>query len=92
MSEQDRRKYRFDWKMAAVTFAMVAGQGLIQYGVVVTKMADLERRMERVEQKIDDKMLTRDEFDKRHEDLRRQVEDLRERVQTLELEAIGKKR
>jgi predicted nuclease with TOPRIM domain len=82
---EERRAYRFDWRMAAVTFLMVAGQGAIQYGVIKTNQEDLARRMERVEGKIDDKMLPRDEFEKRHEDLRRQVEELRERVQALEV-------
>jgi predicted nuclease with TOPRIM domain len=85
---EERRAYRFDWKMAAVTIATIIGQGAIQYGVVTTKMSDLERRMERVEQKIDDRMLPREEFEKRHEDLRKLFEELRERVQQLEMQRL----
>jgi predicted nuclease with TOPRIM domain len=91
MSEGDNGNRRhFDWRMAGVTFLIVAGQGAIQYGVIVTKMSEFERRMEHVEAKIDDKMMTRDEFEKRHQDLERRVEDLRERVQQLELAGIRK--
>lgn len=91
-SQPERRSYKFDWRMFLGMFVMVAGQGLVGYGVIKTQIEDMARRMERVEQKIDDKMLTRDEFEKRHQDLRREVEDLRERVQILELESIGKKK
>lgn len=75
----------FDWKMFGATFIIVAAQGLVQYGVIVTEVNELTRRMNRMEQKLDDKMLPRDEFEKRHQDLERRFEELRERVQQLEL-------
>lgn len=90
--QPDRRAYKFDWRMLTGVFVMVAIQGLIGIGIIKTEMAEITRRMERVEQKIDDKMLTRDEFEKRHEDLRKQFEDLRQRVQALEFDSIGKKK
>jgi dsDNA-specific endonuclease/ATPase MutS2 len=92
MAEQDRRSYKFDWRMFIGMFVVVVGQGAIQYGVIKTNQEELARRMEHVEQKIDDKMEPRDEYEKRHEDLRREVEDLRERVQQLEIKAIGNRR
>jgi predicted nuclease with TOPRIM domain len=78
----------FDWKMAGATFVMVAAQGLIQYGVIVTQVSELQRRVDRIEQKIDDKMMPREEFEKRHTELERRMEELRERVQQLELQGI----
>lgn len=82
---QARDKRHFDWRMFFATAALVAGQGLIQYGVIVTQVSELQRRVDRIEQKLDDKMLPRDEFEKRHQDLERRNEELRERVQQLEL-------
>jgi len=75
----------FDWKMAGATFFMVAAQGLVQYGVIVTQVSDLTKRVDRLEQKIDDRMLPREEFEKRHQELERRVEELRERIQQLEI-------
>lgn len=85
MSDSPDRK-PFDWRMAGATFLMVAGQGLIQYGVITTQVAELNRRVERIEQKMDDKMMPRDEFEKRHQDLVQRVEELRERVQQIEID------
>lgn len=82
----DDAKQKFDWRMAGFTFLLVAAQGFIQWGVIVTKVDDLERRLERVEAKVDEKFLTREEFEKRHQELQRRVEEQREQIQELLLE------
>lgn len=81
----DERK-PFDWRMFFATFALVAAQGLIQYGVIVTQVSELQRRVDRIEGKIDDKMMPRDEFEKRHLELEKRFEELRERVQQIEIQ------
>lgn len=72
--------------MFVATFILVAGQGLVQYGVIVTQVGELQRRVDRIEGKIDDKMLPREEFEKRHLELEKRVEELRERVQQMEFQ------
>lgn len=79
-------KRRFDWRTIIVVLVMLLGQTVFEYGVMVTQINDLSRRVERIEQKLDDRMLPRDEFEKRHQDLEKRVEDLREREQQLEME------
>lgn len=83
MPESEKR--RFDWRTVGIMFLMLVGQGAVQYGIITTQINELTRRVEKIEQKLDDRMMPRDEFEKRHQDLERRVEELRERVQQLEV-------
>ncbi len=74
--------------MFLATFLLVAGGALVQWGVVVTQVQDMVRRQDRMEMKLDDKMMPRDEFEKRHQELEKRVEELRERVQEMEIDRM----
>lgn len=78
-------KRKFDWRTILATGVLLIAQGAIQWGIITTQINELTRRVEKIEQKLDDTMMPRREFEMRHQDLAKEVEDLRERVQRLEI-------
>lgn len=75
----DEAKNKFDWKSAGLTFLLVAAQGFVQYGVITAKMDEYSRRIESLEKKMDDRTLSRDEFEKRHAEVERRLSELERR-------------
>lgn len=55
------------------------------WGSLNYQVAEHGRRLDIIEKRQEDNFLSRQEFEKRHEDLQRRVEELRERVQQLEM-------
>lgn len=84
-------KRRFDWRTLGAMLVMLVGQAAVEYGIMSTQISELGRRVERIEQKLDDRMLPRDEFEKRHQDLEKRFEELREQVQELEMDKVRRR-
>lgn len=80
----NERKSAFDWKTVIVTGAIVVGQGLIQYGITSTTLAEHTRRIEIMEKRMEERSVARDEYERRHEDLVRQVHEQEIRLRELE--------
>lgn len=78
MSED--RNGRFDWRTILVTAAIIIGQGAVQYGIISAKMEEYSRRIESLEKKMDDRTLSRDEFEKRHAEVERRIQELERKV------------
>lgn len=77
-------KRSFDWRMAIVVVAGWGAMGLIQWGTTATQITDHARRIELIETQIAQRSIARDEYERRHEDLARQVD--RDRLDIRELE------
>ena len=76
-------KPRFDWRMGLFVLAGWIGLGLIQWGTTATQISDHARRIELIEHQIAERSVAREEYDRRHEDLIRQVDELRKEMQDL---------
>lgn len=83
MSDTER-KFEFNLKTIGVTAALIVGQGLVQYGITSTTIADHTRRIELMEKRMEDKSLARDEYERRHNDLQQKVRDNELRLRDLE--------
>jgi hypothetical protein len=80
--ENGNGKGKFDWRMAIVIVAGWIALGLIQWGTTSTQIADHARRIELIENQLAQRSIAREEYERRHEDLTKQVEqdhlDIRE--------------
>lgn len=83
--EESNGKTKFDWRMGVFILAGWVGLGLIQWGTTATQISDHARRIELLEHQIAERSVAREEYDRRHEDLIRQVEELRKDVREEEL-------
>lgn len=75
---------KFDWRVVAVSIALVLGQGLVQYGITTATLVELQRRLDIIDKRMDERSVARDEYERRHEDLTKQVQELRTEVRELE--------
>jgi hypothetical protein len=81
--ENGNGRAKFDWRMGLFVLAGWIGLGLIQWGTTSTQIADHARRIEIMEHQIAERSVAREEYDRRHEDLIRQVEEVRKELQDL---------
>jgi septal ring factor EnvC (AmiA/AmiB activator) len=72
---------KFDWRAAAVTIAAVTISAAIQWGVLSAQIADHGRRLDLMDRQLSERSVARDEYDRRHEDLIRQLEELRKELE-----------
>jgi hypothetical protein len=72
-----QRNGKFDWRVIAGGFLLIFIQGLIWAGVFWSTLSDHSRRLDLIEKRQEDNYLSRTEYERRHEDLRREVEDLK---------------
>jgi chromosome segregation ATPase len=72
---------RFDWRTSAVTVAAVLVTAFIQWGVMSAQIADHSRRLDLIDRQLTERSVAREEYDRRHEDLIRQVDELRKELQ-----------
>jgi chromosome segregation ATPase len=82
---------RFEWRTVVISGIVVGSGWLVQWGISTAKLAEHDRQLEEIKAHIaviearqEQNLLSRTEYDKRHEDLIRQVEELRQEVRELE--------
>ena len=88
MTETNGNGKKIDFKTLGVTMVLLIGQGLVQWGITYATLSDHSRRLDLIEKHQEENILTRTEYDRRHEDLK---EDLRELCQELREIEKGKK-
>lgn len=83
---------KFDWRTSAITVGAVLVTAFIQWGVMSAQIADHSRRLDLMEHQLSERSVAREEYDRRHEDLIRQVEEIRANQRDYErrLSAAGK--
>jgi chromosome segregation ATPase len=74
-------KGRFDWRVVAVSVGLILAQGFIQYGIMSAIVTDHSRRLELLERRIEERSVARDEYERRHEDLRNEVKDMKNNLE-----------
>jgi septal ring factor EnvC (AmiA/AmiB activator) len=84
VSDANGNGKKFDWRMAAFVVLSWLASACIQYGITEATMVDHSRRLDSIEHRLDEKSITREEYDRRHEDLIRQMGELRTEVLDLE--------
>jgi uncharacterized protein HemX len=72
---------KFDWRTSAVTVLVVLITALIQWGVMSAQITDHARRLDLIEHQLSERSVAREEYDRRHEDLIRQIEELRKELE-----------
>lgn len=83
---------KFDWRTSAVTVAAVLVTAFIQWGVMSAQIADHSRRLDLIDRQLSERSVAREEYDRRHEDLIRQVEELRQNQREMERRMAEAKR
>lgn len=81
---EENSNTKFDWRVVAASVVLVLGQGLIQYGITTATLVEIQRRLDIIEKRMDERSVAREEYERRHEDLTRQVQELRTEVRELE--------
>jgi Tfp pilus assembly protein PilO len=76
-------KSKFDWRTSVVTVVVVLVTAAIQWGVLSAQIADHSRRLDLLDRQISERSVARDEYDRRHEDLIRQLEELRKELEDM---------
>lgn len=76
-------KPKFDWRTSVVTVGAVLVTAFIQWGVMSAQITDHSRRLDLIEHQINERSIAREEYDRRHEDLIRQVEEVRKELENL---------
>ena len=74
---------KFDWRTSIVTVGAVMISAAIQWGVLSAQIADHGRRLDLMDHQLNERSVARDEYDRRHEDLIRQLEELRKELEDL---------
>jgi Tfp pilus assembly protein PilO len=74
---------KFDWRTSVVTVVVVLVTAAIQWGVLSAQITDHSRRLDLLDRQISERSVARDEYDRRHEDLIRQLEELRKELEDL---------
>lgn len=82
--ESNGKNGRFDWKMGLLLLAGWSGSWLIQVGSTNTKLDDHARRLDNIEHRLEERSLSREEFDKRHSELERRVEKSEQAILDIE--------
>jgi uncharacterized protein HemX len=68
-------------RTSAVTVLVVLITALIQWGVMSAQITDHARRLDLIEHQLSERSVAREEYDRRHEDLIRQIEELRKELE-----------
>jgi len=80
----DSGKTRFDWRMGIFVMAGWLGLGLIQWGTTSTQITDVTRRTELMERQLAERSIAREEYERRHEDLRLELVETKTELRELE--------
>jgi hypothetical protein len=77
IEQTSQRNGKFDWRVLIGGFVLIVLQGLIWAGIFWSTLSDHSRRLDLIEKRQEDNYLSRAEYERRHEDLRHEVEDLK---------------
>jgi hypothetical protein len=77
---------KFDWRGSLFTVGAVIVTAAIQWGVLSAQISDHSRRLDLLEHQISERSVAREEYDRRHEDLIRQLEQLRKELEDVRVE------
>lgn len=77
----DNGKSRFDWRGSLLTVGAIVVTAAIQWGVLSAQIADHSRRLDLLEHQISERSVAREEYDRRHDDLIRQIDQLRKELE-----------
>jgi hypothetical protein len=75
---------KFDWRVVAVTVVLIVGQGLVQWGITYATLSDHSRRLDGIEKRAEERTVAREEYERRHEDMQKQLEQMRQEMHELE--------
>jgi hypothetical protein len=75
---------KFDWRVVMVTVFLVVGQGLIQWVITYATLSDHSRRLDGIEKRAEERTVAREEYERRHEDMQKQLEQMRQEMHELE--------
>ena len=84
------RNGKFDWKSSAITVGAIIVTAAIQWGVLSAQISDHSRRLDLLEHQISERSVAREEYDRRHEDLIRQVDELRKELEDVRVQESRK--
>jgi chromosome segregation ATPase len=92
MDGQNRAK--FDWRTLAGLVLTVLCSTAVQWGIYSNQVSELNRRVEKIENLLENRTLDRTEYEKRHEELADRVRELesREEANRKELMELMKRR
>jgi hypothetical protein len=91
MTDGNGNERKFDWKTSAITVAAVLISALIQWGVMSAQITDHSRRLDLIEHQLSERSVAREEYDRRHEDLIRQIDELRKELEDMRQAQIREK-
>ena len=75
---------KLDMRTLGVTLVLLIGQGLIQWGITYATLSDHARRLDLIEKHQEENILTRTEYDRRHEDLKDELKEMRQEISEME--------
>jgi hypothetical protein len=89
MNEDSRR---FDWRTVAIMVGAMVASTAVQWGVFTSKLEEHGRRLEKIERILEDRSISKDEYERRHDDLSKRVEENKEAIKELQRQANEKRR
>ena len=75
---------RFDWRPLLSSGILVLGGWAVQWGIISATLNDHSRRLDLIEKRADERTVAREEYERRHEDLLKQVQELRQQIREIE--------
>jgi hypothetical protein len=81
--DSNGRNGKFDWRTSLVTVVVVIITAAIQWGVLSAQITDHSRRLDLLEHQLSERIVSREEYDRRHDDLIRQLEQVRKELEDM---------
>lgn len=75
---------RFDMRPVWVSVGLVLVQGMILGGIFYATLTDHSRRLDLIEKRADERTVAREEYERRHEDMQKQIQELRQTMLDME--------
>jgi chromosome segregation ATPase len=82
---------KFDWRVVGLSLALILGQGLILGGIFWATLQEHARRLDenqaevkQIQRRMEERSVAREEYERRHDDLQKQVEANRQAIRELE--------
>lgn len=91
LSEETNGRAKFDLRTVIVTAAIVVGQGLVQWGIFSTTLAEhtrhlelQDKQIELMQKRMDERSVAREEYERRHVELQERVREQEIRLRDIE--------
>lgn len=91
MPDEPNGKAKLDWRVGLLVIIAWIGTALIQWGTTTNQISDHTRRIELIEKQLAERSIARDEYERRHEDLRLQLIEIKEEVRELQKDVRDRK-